>query len=400
MACVAIAEEIVEKSTPKDQWFRADYKGSDKRYAAFKGNPVWVKRVGSEWWVVNAAETAGASMDTATVKKSLESIYAPRQAGSAMNKQLDGVSMQNPIAESVVTRLTWHLAEIEDITEERLLKVPPTGRWQRGVVKGQPKRNGKRLADFYRGVDVWVRQHGDELHIVNPKRKTKILISKSAVNKYIDIVYGPHVANPIEGHRLDGVVGKLKKQGQFMEADKKKSDEKKPDKKKPELSPLDAALAKIDAQFPAKAPPKLRVALQTPEPVEAPAADAVKSVRVAGGVVTDGKGNEWDVGRGVADGSYEGAAARLIVRMASPRQQPAKIKYGATNRKIAQNYAAQRGNRRHRAQREELVRLLAIRPWSKVLQKIADSGGPTERDRKTMATIRRQIEAEGGKASA
>ena len=203
-------EESFEHSVPSGRWFmvllKKPIESEGKKLGAFsQGLYLWAQKNGDSWSIVNREKRQRVILTKAAAKRHVETIYVPRPLEAGLAAKVKGAKADtNPaIAE-------WMRSE-EELTEETILVKPEDAGWFEGTLISHIMRDGTKLADFHKRLVVAVRKEGEHWHVVNPKGAS-VRLTKKAYDRYVDPIFVPKMANPIEDHALDAVIGVTKRQ--------------------------------------------------------------------------------------------------------------------------------------------------------------------------------------------
>ena len=203
-------EESFEHSVPSGTWFRilldSAIEHNGEKLGAFpSGLYAWAQKNGDAWSIVNRDLRTRVILSSAAAVKYVETLYVPKPLEARLASQVAGVKADtNPaIAE-------WTRSE-DQLSEETILIKPDDAGWFEGTLTSHIMRDGKKLSDFHKKLVVAVRKEGNVWHVVNPKGGS-VRLTQKAYSRYVDPIFVPKVADPIEAHQLDGMAGILKKQ--------------------------------------------------------------------------------------------------------------------------------------------------------------------------------------------
>jgi hypothetical protein len=202
-------DESFEHSVPSGKWFRIlvnvaiEHEG--KKLGAFpQGLYAFAQKNGDAWSIVNRDLRERVIMTSSAAMKFVETLYAPKPLEDRLSSKVKGVKadMNPAIAE-------WMRSE-DQLSEETIIIRPEDAGWFEGTLTSQIMREGKKLSDFYKKLVVAVRKEGDVWHVVNHKGGS-VRLTQKAYARYVDAIYVPKLADPIEAHQLDAIVGGKKK---------------------------------------------------------------------------------------------------------------------------------------------------------------------------------------------
>lgn len=204
-------EAKFEGKVPKGQWFRALVTSAiandgAKMPAFSQGTYVWARRDRDGWLVVNRDRGTRLLLTTTAAKRHLETLYVPQPLEGRLESAVGSPTGDDKI----VIKESLAVSE-DDLTEETILVKPEKAGWFQARLLSHIIRDGHKLADFHKRLIVAVRKEGSSWHVVNPKGDG-VRLTQRAYSRYVDPIFVPKVADSMEAHSLDGVIGTARKQ--------------------------------------------------------------------------------------------------------------------------------------------------------------------------------------------